>query len=59
MNDVEFASYADDNTQYAIRANTDTIIVALEDIPKQLFQWFRDKQIIRKQIRKQILTSAI
>ena len=40
MNDVEFASYADDNTPYAVRTNIDEVIAALEDIYKQLLQWF-------------------
>ena len=36
MNDVEFASYADDNAPHAVRTNTEEVIVALEDICKQL-----------------------
>ena len=42
---VEFASYADDNTPYAIRTNIEEVIVALEDICKQLFQLFSDNQM--------------
>ena len=37
LSDVEFASLADDNTPYAVRTNIDVVIVALEDIYKQLF----------------------
>ena len=42
LNDVEFASYADDNTPNAVRTNIDELVVALENIYKQLFQWFSD-----------------
>ena len=36
MNDVEFASYADDNTPYAVRTNTNEVVLVLEDIYRQL-----------------------
>ena len=45
MNDVESASYANDNMPYAVRTNIDEVIVALEDIYKQLFQWFSNNQM--------------
>lgn len=45
MNDVEFPSYANDDTSYAVRKNIDDVIVALEDIYKQHFKWFSDNQV--------------
>ena len=45
MNDVEFPSYADDDTSYAVRKNIDDVTVALEDIYKQHFKWFSDNQV--------------
>ena len=42
MNDVEFASYADDNTLCVVRNNIRNIIKSLENTSAKLFEWFSD-----------------
>ena len=44
MNDIELASYADDNPPYAIGNNIEEFIVKLQNASKTLFQWFSDSQ---------------
>ena len=38
MNNIELASYADDNTSYAVGNNTEELIVKLQNASKTLFQ---------------------
>ena len=45
MNDVDFASYADDNTPFFIGNNLDEAIFKLQSALKTLFQWFIDNHI--------------
>ena len=40
MNNTELASYADDNTPYAVGNNIEELIVKLQNASKTLFQWF-------------------
>ena len=41
MNDIDFASYADDNTPFIIG----DVIFKLQNASKTLFQWFYDNQM--------------
>ena len=45
MNNVDFASYAGDNTPFFIGSNLDEAIFKLQSALKTLFQWFTDNQI--------------
>ena len=40
LNDADIASYADDNTPYAITDDINGVIISLEKASKVLFQWF-------------------
>ena len=45
MNDVDFASYADDNTPFFVGNDLDEVIFNLQSASKTLFQWFADNQM--------------
>ena len=45
MNNTELASYADDNTPYAVGNNIEELIVKLQNASKTLFQWFSNSQM--------------
>ena len=45
MNDVEFASYTDDNTPFFVGDNLNNVILKLQNASKTLFKWFNDKQM--------------
>ena len=45
MNEVDFASYADDNTPFFIGEDVDDVISKLQNASKTLFQWFNDNQM--------------
>ena len=43
--DIDFASYADDNTLYTIVNDVGDVIFKLKNSSKILFQWFMDNQM--------------
>ena len=45
MNDVDFASYADDNTPFFVGNDLDEVISNLQSASKTLFRWFTDNQM--------------
>ena len=45
MNDVDFGSYADDNTPFFVANDLDEVIFKLQGAPKTVFQWFADNQM--------------
>ena len=45
MNNIELASYSDDNTPYAVGNNIQKLILKLQSVSKTLFQWFSDNQM--------------
>ena len=45
MNDVEFASYADDNTPFIVGDALNDVILKLQNASKTLFEWFNDNQM--------------
>ena len=45
MNDVDFASYADDNTPFFVGNDLDEVIFNLQNASITLFQWFKDNQM--------------
>ena len=44
MDDISFASYADDNTPYTVGNDMEDVIFKLQNSAKILFQWFMDNQ---------------
>ena len=45
INDVDFTSYADDNTPFFIGNDLDEVIFKLQSASKTLFQWLADNQM--------------
>ena len=45
VQNVDFASYADDNTIYNSSENIDDVILSLQESSEQLFKWFSDNQM--------------
>ena len=46
MNDVNFASYTNDNTIYDSAESNYDIIMSSQESVKRIFQWISDKQMI-------------
>ena len=42
LDDTDIASFADDNTPYALENDINSVILKLEDDAKNLFQWFEN-----------------
>ena len=45
LSQTNFASYADDNTQYVEGSNIDEVITILENDSVQSFKWFSDNHV--------------
>ena len=45
MENMDIASYADDNTPYTTGNSIEEVIQKLENAAKTLFQWFSDNQM--------------
>ena len=45
MNDVDFASYADDNTPFLVGSDLHEVIFKHQNSSKTVFQWFADNQM--------------
>ena len=45
INNTELASYADDNTSYAVGSNIEELIVKQQNSSKILFQWLSDNEM--------------
>ena len=45
MNNVELASYADDNTPFFMSDNLSDVILKLENASKAIFKWFNGNQM--------------
>ena len=45
MNNVDFASYTDDNTPFFVGKDLDDVISKLQNASKTVFQWFNDNQM--------------
>ena len=45
MNDVEFASYVEDNTPFFVGDDSNDVILKLQNALKTLFKWFNDNQM--------------
>ena len=47
VQNVDFASYADDNTIYDAGDSIDEVIFSLQESSEKLFKWFADNQMIK------------
>ena len=45
MNDVDFTSYADDNTHFFVGGNWNDVILKLQNASNKLLKWFNDNQL--------------
>ena len=45
INNIDFASYANDNTIYTTGENIDEVIFSLQESSKKFFKWFIDNQM--------------
>lgn len=43
--EVDFSSYADDNTPYVCKSNIGEVISSLENVATQLLDWFKDNEM--------------
>ena len=57
ISDIDFASYADNNTLYVSADTTNKAIKKLETASVKLFNWFPDNQMKRKQNKCQLIIS--
>ena len=55
---VDFASYADDNRIYDAGDNIDEVIFSLQESSKKLFKWFADNQIKTNEDRCNLIVST-
>ena len=46
MENIDIASYADDNTRYTTGNSIEEVIQKLENAARLLFQWFSDNQVL-------------
>ena len=58
VQNVDFASYADDNTIYDAGENIDEIIFSLQESSKKLFKWFADNQMKTNEDKCHLIVSA-
>ena len=58
MRNVDFASFADDNTIYDADDNTDEVIFSLQESSKKLFKWFADNQIKTNEDKCNLIVST-
>ena len=58
MENIDIASYADDNTPYTTRNSIEEVIQKLENAAKTLFQWFSDLQMKAKPDKCQFLCNS-
>ena len=58
MENIDIASYADDNTPYTIGKSIEEVIQKLENTAKTLFQWFSNNQMKANADKCQFLCSS-
>ena len=59
MNDVDFASYTDDNTPFFVGSDLNEVIFKLQRASKTLFQWFADNQMKANPDKCHLICSSI
>ena len=58
VQNVDFASYADDNTIYDADENIDEIMFSLQESSKKLFKWFADNQMKTNEDKCHLIVST-
>ena len=58
LNDVDIASYADDNTSYVIADGINDVIVSLEKESKALLEWFENNLLKSNTDKCHLLVSS-
>ena len=58
VNDIEIASYEDDNTPYMIADNVDDLITSLEQASDSFFEWFKNNRLRSNADKYHLLVSA-
>ena len=58
VQDVDFASYADDNTIYDAGDSIDEVIFSLQESSKKLFKWFADNQMKTNEDKCHLIVST-
>ena len=58
VQNVDFASYADDNTTYDAGGNIDEVIFSWQDSSKNLFKWFADNQMKTNEDKCHLIVST-
>ena len=58
LNDVDIASYADDNTPYVIADDINGVITSLEKASKALFEWFENNLLKSNADKCHLLVSS-
>ena len=58
VQNVDFASYADDNTIYDAGENIVEIIFSLQESSKKLFKWFANNQMKTNEDKRRLIVSA-
>ena len=58
MNDVEFASYADDNTPFFVGNDLSDVILKLQNASKTLLKWFNDNQMKANPDKRHFICSS-
>ena len=58
LNDVDIASYADDNTPYVIAGDINGVITSLEKASKALFEWFENNLLKSNADKCHLLVSS-
>ena len=59
MNDVDFASYTDDNTPFFLGNDLNEVIFKLQRASKTLFQWFANNQMKANPDKCHLICSSI
>ena len=58
VNDIDIASYVDDNTPYMIADNVDDLITSLEQASNGLFEWFKNNLLKSNADKCRLLAST-
>ena len=58
LNDIDIASYADDNTPYMISKKVDDLVTSFEQASNDLFEWFKNNLLKSNAEKCHLLVSA-
>ena len=58
LKDIDFASYADDNTPFIVENNIDNVIASLEQVSDALFNWFKNNRLKNNVDKCHVLVST-